>query len=75
MTGYDRIALALSPQGSNGENIYIRIYIYVYIYMYIYIENMSYVFFKQEGVYLQLKLDVAFGVVLRGWRKDCVGLA
>ena len=36
---------------------------------------MSYVFFKHEGVYLQLKLDVAFGVVLHGWRKDCVGLA
>ena len=27
LTGYDRIALALSPQGSNGENIYICIYI------------------------------------------------
>jgi hypothetical protein len=28
-----------------------------------------------EGGYLQLKLDVAFGVVLHGWRQDCVGLA
>ena len=39
---------------------------------------MSYVFFNMKGfiyVYLQLKLDVAFGVVLHGWRKDCVGLA
>ena len=27
-------------------------------------------FFQYEGVYLQLKLDVAFGVVLHGWRKE-----
>ena len=36
-TPYDRIALALSPHGSNGENIYIYIYMYIYIYVYIYI--------------------------------------
>ena len=32
-------------------------------------------FFKHELVYLQLELDVVFGLVLPGWRKDCVGLA
>ena len=32
-------------------------------------------FFNHEGVYPQLELDVAFGVVLHGWREDCVGLA
>ena len=28
-----------------------------------------------KRVYIEVKLDVAFGVVLPGWRKDCVGLA
>jgi len=37
--------------------------------------QMSYVFFKYKRVYIECKLDVAFGVVLPGWRKDCVGLA
>ena len=32
-------------------------------------------FFKYKRVYGEVKLDVAFGVVLPGWRKDCVGLA
>ena len=32
-------------------------------------------FFKYKRVYIEVKLDVAFGVVLPGWRKDCVGLA
>ena len=31
--------------------------------------------FTHEGVYLQLRLDVVFGLVLPGWRKDCAGLA
>ena len=46
--------------------------VYFYLYIYIY---MSYVFFKHELVYLQLELDVVFGLVLPGWRQDCVGLA
>ena len=37
--------------------------------------QVSYVFFKYKRVYIECKLDVAFGVVLPGWRKDCVGLA
>ena len=32
-------------------------------------------FFKHELVYLHFELDVVFGLVLPGWRKDCVGLA
>ena len=30
---------------------------------------------QYKRVYIECKLDVAFGVVLPGWRKDCVGLA
>ena len=37
--------------------------------------HVSYVFVKYKRVYIEVKLDVAFGVVLPGWRKDCVGLA
>jgi hypothetical protein len=40
--------------------------------------HLSYVFLNMKGFIcsiLQLKLDVAFGVVLHGWHKDCVGLA
>ena len=37
--------------------------------------HVSYVFFKHELVYLHFELDVVFGLVLPGWRKDCVGLA
>lgn len=40
--------------------------------------KLNYFFFNMKGFIHALsilKLDVAFGVVLHGWRKDCVGLA